>query len=149
MLRKCTICKLDKETIEFNKKSNRKDGLQVHCKLCNSERAKEYYRKNRKEHLVAVREVKRRVIERARTLIVNYLSTHPCVDCGEKDPVVLDFDHKDPESKYKCVSIMCCEGYGIDRLKLEIEKCDVRCANCHRRKTAKDFGYYKHAMTGS
>lgn len=26
-------------------------------------------------------------------------------------------------------------------LKTEIEKCEVRCANCHRRKTARDLGW--------
>jgi hypothetical protein len=26
----------------------------------------------------------------------------------------------------------------------EIDKCDVRCANCHRRRTAADFGWWRH-----
>ena len=31
----------------------------------------------------------------------------------------------------------------LDTLKKEIDKCEIRCANCHRRKTAKQFNFYK------
>jgi hypothetical protein len=29
------------------------------------------------------------------------------------------------------------------RILEELQKCDVRCANCHRRKTARDFKWFK------
>jgi hypothetical protein len=34
-------------------------------------------------------------------------------------------------------------GYGWNRILAEIAKCQVRCANCHRRKTARDFKWFK------
>ena len=54
-----------------------------------------------------------------------------CVDCGIKDWRVLDFDHR--YGKSFCISSRI--DYGMGRLLREMEKCDVRCSNCHRIKT--------------
>ena len=75
--------------------------------------------------------------------LFDYLSSHPCVDCGETDHRVLDFDHRDRTTKHANVSYLLCSA-GFERLKAEVAKCDVRCANCHRRKTAKDGNFYRH-----
>lgn len=71
--------------------------------------------------------------------IREYLDTRSCIDCGEKDPIVLEFDHRVPEEKFKPVSVMISGHYSWKRVLAEIEKCDVRCANCHRRKTYMQF----------
>lgn len=63
--------------------------------------------------------------------IVSYLITHACVDCGEGNILVLDFDHV-RSGKIKSVMTMAHEGAPISKLAREIIKCDVRCANCHR-----------------
>jgi hypothetical protein len=63
----------------------------------------------------------------------SYLREHPCIDCGEKDILVLDFDHV-RDIKLKSISAMLRQGATLDQIKLEIAKCDVRCANCHRRR---------------
>lgn len=98
----------------------------------------EYHRKY--YHAVVDKERKVRLqLERRRQLqqfIREYLSTHPCVDCGENDPVVLDFDHITGD-KDDCVSNGVRRGWGIVRLAAEIKKCEVRCANCHRRITTR------------
>jgi hypothetical protein len=77
-----------------------------------------------------------------RKQILAYLLEHPCVDCGESDPVVLDFDHRDPSTKFRSVSRMISGTPSWKRVREEIDKCDVRCANCHRRRTYKQFGFY-------
>jgi len=55
-----------------------------------------------------------------------------CIDCGEMDPVVLEFDHVTGD-KVRQISIM--RSYRLPLLVAEIGKCEVRCANCHRRIT--------------
>jgi len=74
---------------------------------------------------------------------MKYLTTHSCVDCGEKDPLVLDFDHLDPTTKSYNVSALISANYSLEVLEQEITKCVVRCANCHRRRTAKEWGSYR------
>ena len=70
---------------------------------------------------------------------IDYLKEHPCVDCGETDPVVLEFDHLSD----KLYDVSKLQTNSLSTLKKEIAKCAVRCANCHKRKTAIQFGWYK------
>jgi hypothetical protein len=73
--------------------------------------------------------------------IVDYLRTHPCVDCGERDIVVLEFDHL--RDKTASVSRLLAAN-SIRRIQQEIAKCEVVCANCHRRRTARRVNSYRH-----
>jgi len=72
---------------------------------------------------------------KVRTKLFTLLNTKSCIDCGEKDPIVLDFDHKDPKSKFKSVSKLLSGHWSWKSVEAEISKCEIRCANCHRRKT--------------
>jgi hypothetical protein len=63
------------------------------------------------------------------------LENSACADCGISEPWVLDFDHI--ADKTAGVSRMVNQGYALDTIKLEIAKCEIRCANCHRIITAK------------
>jgi formate-dependent nitrite reductase cytochrome c552 subunit len=69
-----------------------------------------------------------------RARVDDYLLTHPCVDCGLTDLVVLEFDHV-RGVKVGDVSALVGSGYPWAKIEAEIAKCDVRCANCHRRVT--------------
>jgi hypothetical protein len=73
--------------------------------------------------------------KRIRAFLVAYLVGHPCVDCGESDPVVLEFDHV-RGTKVAAISSFVRNMASMNRILAEIAKCDVRCANCHRRRTA-------------
>jgi len=73
-------------------------------------------------------------IGKNRAFVCQYLSEHPCADCGESDVCVLEFDHVRGE-KHGAISNMVRTGTSLETLKSEVEKCEVRCANCHRRKT--------------
>ena len=67
-----------------------------------------------------------------------------CKDCGHADPDVLEFDHLDPKTKNMHVGNMPNEGYSIKRIKEEIRKCEVVCANCHRKRTVKARKWYSN-----
>lgn len=76
--------------------------------------------------------------------VIDYLAEHPCVDCGEKDYRLLDFDHKERSKKSQNVSTMISKGLSPTRIFSEIAKCDVRCVRCHRLKTIEQMGWYKN-----
>ena len=79
---------------------------------------------------------------RIRSKLFNFLSDKACIDCGEKDPIVLDFDHREPEDKFRPVSKLLSGHWSWSSLQKEIAKCDIRCANCHRRKTYLQFNSF-------
>ena len=122
----------------FNKRAKSPDGLQIYCKTCNSDKLKAHY-KNQPERY---KEKNKRRKRSRQEFIIAYLLGHPCIDCGESDIVVLEFDHV-RGSKRKELATLVLDGVSLETLKEEIAKCDVVCANCHRRRTAKRLGSYK------
>lgn len=68
----------------------------------------------------------------AMVFVREYLQTHFCVDCGEPDPRVLDFDHRG--EKNFTIGDVLTRGMDVSKIAAEIELCDVRCSNCHRKK---------------
>jgi len=72
----------------------------------------------------------------------NYLAGRACMDCGYSNMIALDMDHRQPTEKQYSISGLLTGGR-LARLKEEIEKCDVVCANCHRIRTAKMFGSWR------
>jgi 5-methylcytosine-specific restriction endonuclease McrA len=73
-------------------------------------------------------------------LVRAYLREHLCTDCGEPDIVVLEFDHL--RDKTAAVSALVHQGVSWERVLEEIAKCEVVCANCHRRRTARRAGHH-------
>ena len=85
---------------------------------------------------------------KARSWIKAYLQEHPCVDCGEDDIRVLEFDHIDPSQKEFGISRGIADGRGLKSIKAEVEKCEVRCCNCHRIRTMKNEHFRQEGRTG-
>ena len=67
----------------------------------------------------------------------------PGVDCWETDPLVLEFDHL--AGKEFAVSAGM-RGRNWEAVLREIDKCEVVCANCHRRRTARRGGFVRAAV---
>lgn len=134
MRKKCSICKQFKDTSEYNKHPKRKDGLQSHCKLCGKIRSKCYYQRNLTKHKEVVRSRKILVVSENKQRMLTYLSNVRCKDCSETDPIVLEFDHV-RGNKRNHVSKLLAQGSSWGSILQEIAKCDVVCANCHRRRT--------------
>jgi hypothetical protein len=134
----CTGCGQIKPQAGFSKQAKAKDGLQSICKEC----AAAYYITNRATIYPMIKARRELMISECRQFVWEYLSAHPCIDCGEPDPIVLDFDHV-KGTKRSGVSELALHGWGIHAVQTEIAKCVVRCANCHRRKTARELGWYR------
>lgn len=141
-LRVCARCGVAKPLNEFPIKNATRGTYRSYCRPCCSEYGKEHYRNNVAAYVA--RSKLRAPIDRKRNreFIAEYLSTHPCVDCGEADPVVLEFDHRDPSTKRAEVGRLV-HTTTLAAVLAEIAKCDVRCGNCHRIKTASQFGSYR------
>jgi len=103
----------------------------------------EHKRANQRAHHAAnavtrraqIQACKDRIKLAAKQFVYEYLLKHPCVDCGERDPIVLEFDHRPDTEKSFSISDITSYNFSMARIIAEIEKCDVRCANCHRRIT--------------
>lgn len=140
-MKKCSCCKTLKDEVEYSKNAKRKDGLQTYCKACSKERAKTQYKSDTNGHREKTKLRKKEVRHRNRQVVWEYLKSHPCVDCGETDPILLEFDHQ--RDKVETVSVIAGNGSPVKKILDEIAKCEVRCVRCHRLKTARDFGWYK------
>ena len=125
----CHCCKQSKLKSDFNKSSYKKDGLQTQCRECTRKSHNKAYAENKH----GIRE--KRSLQNAKTskynrvFIQKYKKLCGCKLCGFKVPVALDFHHLDPNEKDMNVSDLV--HFSIKKLKEEIRKCIVLCANCH------------------
>lgn len=110
-------------------------GRLSYCRICHADYMKARRTAEPDRDRVTSRERTVRLRTRNQRHVWAYLDSHPCVDCTESDPVVLQFDHV-RGIKWKNISTLVGHGYSIAQINTEIAKCDVRCANCHIRVTA-------------
>ena len=99
------------------------------CRVCHRAQAKKALKKSRPSR---------------KHWYYSILMTHSCVDCGESHPVTLQFDHVNPSEKLFTIADGVHNGYSKKRILEEMAKCQVRCANCHAKRTAIQFGWYRH-----
>jgi hypothetical protein len=95
---------------------------------------RKWYELNRELHRQRVRRVNHRQRELAKSFVDN-AKNRPCLDCGVSfPPYVMDFDHVRGVKAATMSRLRTARG-GWSKLKAEIEKCEVVCANCHRLRT--------------
>jgi hypothetical protein len=104
-----------------------------YCRTCRAAYKQEHYALHRERYVANAVRRKRALIAERTTYLIEFFRTRPCVDCGETDALVLEFDHLG----HKNFGI----AQGLPNRKWqalldEIAACDVVCANCHRRRTA-------------
>lgn len=131
-MKTCTKCKTSKPE-ELFRISNERTGLRAaYCKECQRKVSRSHYAANRERHKSRV--IKNR-IERAnlnRKLYLELKGELKCNRCPENHIAVLDFHHKDPKQKDQMISSMLYD-WTFDAILKEIDKCEVLCANCHRK----------------
>lgn len=104
-----------------------------------SEEYKEYQRnyqrswhqRNKERRLAKIYEQKAVRKAAIRDYIQNIKNQLCCVDCGQRHPATLHFHHRNSEDKAFNIGEAVDKGFSLDRIKKEIEKCIVLCANCH------------------
>lgn len=137
----CTKCFTEKPITEFGWKNRVLNRRHAVCKQCTAVRSNNWYYANKDAHIENVMAHKKEARNAARQYVWTYLLSHPCIKCGEADPIVLDFHHR--HGKDRAVSRMIADGLAITTIQNEIEKCDVLCSNCHRRVTAEERGWFR------
>ena len=138
--KRCATCHEVRPWEDFNLQRRSVDGRQDRCRDC----CRAWYQRNQVSHKQRVRARKVAMLPVYRQRLAEYFLEHPCVDCGESDLRVLEFDHREGADKLSEVTLLISAIVSWERIMEEIEKCDVRCANCHRRVTAERGGYWRH-----
>lgn len=107
------------------------------------EKRNTYQRQWHKEHPEATKKAFdkcRNRMKKERNEYLAKIKSQPCSDCNKQyHPICMDFDHRDRKTKLNSVSKMGWSNNSLQKIKLEIDKCDLVCANCHRLRTYKQF----------
>lgn len=95
----------------------------------NREYQRRWYQKNRELQIARNQANKQEKIDWYR----RYKSLQSCVSCGENHPATLDFHHRDPNDKVGQICELVRQNCGMEKILAEVAKCDILCANCHRK----------------
>jgi 5-methylcytosine-specific restriction endonuclease McrA len=99
---------------------------------------RQWYYKNSEKQIAAV-EVHRK---RKRVFLHEVLLSNSCSECGEDSIECLDFDHVG--EKTVPISVAVGNNWSIDKILSEMQKCDLLCSNCHRKRTARQGEWYRY-----
>jgi Fe-S-cluster-containing hydrogenase component 2 len=124
-------CKQELPYSAFRFKNKSRGVYQSLCIQCNKIYQKEHYQKNKKQYMLLLSERKIKIKRKLSTL----KESLPCTDCGGFFMACqMDFDHISGD-KTDNISQMAHRTYSWQSIKDEIEKCELVCANCHRKRT--------------
>jgi hypothetical protein len=143
---KCYRCGDVKPAGDFawrRKARNQRDSF---CRPCRAAYHHEHYSANRERYVAQARMRKRKLARERMAYLIEYFASHPCRDCGEADPIVLEFDHLGDKA-FNIGSALPYRNW--QSILDEIAKCEVVCANCHRRRTVKRCGSIRAVLAGA
>lgn len=127
--KRCSKCAKILSIDCFYKDKYKKDGLKSHCKSCASGYYNRWHNRNELHDYKLYKYYK-------------ILDELLCIDCGETNNACLEFDHV-KDKKVMAVSQMIKKNYSWKAIEKEIQKCEIRCSNCHQKRTALSQGWYK------
>src|SRR5260370_8431284 len=130
----CSSCGEERDAEkDFSWRYKERGIRQPRCKYCQSEMSKLHYQNNKQAYNERTHSSKAQALTENRSRISSYLSTHPCVDCGQADIRLLEFDHVNGQ-KSRGIANLLTWGFNWSTIEAEIAKVEVRCATCHRIK---------------
>lgn len=141
-MKQCTKCGELKELTEFAFRNKSLGTRQTMCKQCQKDYAKSDYQAKTQYYKDKAKTSAKVYTDRNKQYVLDYLKSHPCVDCGETDIEVLQFDHVEMVGR-KANRVMNYIKHSLDTLKKEIAKCEIRCGNCHIRRTRRQMGWLR------
>jgi hypothetical protein len=140
-MKQCNKCGSLLPLDAFHLRSSVTGARRGECRSCKKQYHREYYQRHKERYRQHQRRNQPKRRERNRRQLFDYLSDKACVDCGETDRVVLELDHVRGDKEFNIGSMV--SMFSWTRIAKELEKCEIRCANCHRRKTARDYKWFK------
>jgi len=147
-MKTCTVCSKVKLENDFYYKNKSLGKLHSQCKMCYTEKRRSFYKEHyhtyRNQYRARAIERKRRLKTIIRQAMLEYLRDKSCLQCGISDARVLEFDHIDPTVKSFNIAQGITRTLRWENILVEISKCQILCANCHKIKTAEQQGWYKH-----
>jgi ferredoxin-like protein FixX len=130
-IKECRLCDIPQPLSNFRSAKN-KSGVTSYCIPCEDQYKLEWHLKRRAQ---------------IKEWIYNHLKSNPCVDCGDRDVLALDFDHvRGARKRYNIAHAFMLTGMTVKKLETEIAKCDVRCGKCHRIRTHMASKSWKYRM---
>jgi hypothetical protein len=143
-VRRCGRCGQDKPLAEFAWRRRAKGQRHNYCRPCHADYRREHYLANRRRYIALAQQRKAELQLERTQLLLEFFRLNPCIDCGETDPVVLEFDHLRDKS-FSIGGKLTTQTWSA--ILAEIEKCEVVCSNCHRRRTARRRGSVRALLT--
>lgn len=146
MTRRCGRCGELKPLDAFNwrrKDCGQRDNL---CRPCRSAYHREHYLKNKQRYIDQAQARKDALYLERTQFLLDFFVANPCADCGERDPVVLEFDHL-ADKAFDIGSALPYRNW--ESILEEIAKCEVVCRNCHRRRESRRMGALRVLLTNA
>lgn len=144
-MKTCAACGESKPEEEFYFQVKTTGKRHSKCKACKSAAAKARWASGSETQSNYASKARR--VARAHDYIWNLFKESKCFDCGERNPIVFEFDHLDPETKFADIAKMISSNYGLEAIKREIAKCDIVCANCHKIRTSTRGNHWRYARS--
>ena len=146
-MKTCTSCQVSKEESSFYFQDKSARRLHAECKACYTLHRKSYmathYLKYGDIYRERARVRRARIKKELQAKMMQYLGDKSCESCGEADARVLEFDHINPSEKSFNIARGITHGLAWEAILDEIKKCRILCANCHRKHTAEQQGWYR------
>jgi hypothetical protein len=141
-MKTCTKCQETKPLQDFFVRDKKTGRLHSQCKQCYRAHRVVYSAEHYRKYGDQYRE-RAKIKTALHVKMLDYLSDKSCTQCGESDLRVLDFDHIDPTTKSFSIARGLTNCLEWEAIFMEIQKCRILCANCHRKHTATQNNSYR------